>query len=181
MAALPDLITVEQYRRMPDDGTHCYELHHGEVVEVTRPKIGHWALQVHLVDLLRAKLASFGQVGMEFAYRAVPEFDLRAADVAAVSHARRRAIAPDDNLRGAPELVIEVISPSNTKGKLREAASLCLANGGIEFWIVDPKRKLVTIIRKNGTTTVYENGSDIPLLPFGSDLLPVASIFELDD
>ena len=36
MAALPDLITVEQFRQMPDDG-RTYELHHGEVVAATRP------------------------------------------------------------------------------------------------------------------------------------------------
>jgi hypothetical protein len=35
MAALPDSITVEQYRRLPNDGVHLYELHQGEIVEVT--------------------------------------------------------------------------------------------------------------------------------------------------
>jgi hypothetical protein len=44
MAALPDLITVQQFRRMPDDG-RAYELHHGEVVALTRPKAKHYNLQ----------------------------------------------------------------------------------------------------------------------------------------
>jgi|SRR5579883_465750 len=105
MAALPDLITVEQYRRLPDDGTHRYELHHGEIVEVTQPKAGHWNLQVQLVDLLRPKLSSFGRAGMEFPYRAMPEFDLRAADVAAVSKPRFDGIDPDDNLRDPARLM----------------------------------------------------------------------------
>jgi hypothetical protein len=32
MAALPDLITVAQFRQMPEGGECSYELHHGEVV-----------------------------------------------------------------------------------------------------------------------------------------------------
>ena len=35
MAALPSLITVEEFREMPDSGEYAYELHHGEVVAVT--------------------------------------------------------------------------------------------------------------------------------------------------
>lgn len=178
MAALPDLITVEQYRRLPDDGVHEYELHQGEIVELTQPKAGHWKLQRRLERILQSKLESFGEVGIEFAYRAIPEFDLRAADVAAVSKSRFDTMDSEDNLRGAPELVIEVISPSNTKAKLRELVSLCLANGAIECWLVDRKTKSVTVIRKNGSTAVYEPGSDIPLTAFGSDSLPVAAIFE---
>jgi Uma2 family endonuclease len=181
MAALPDLITVEQYRQLPKGGEFVYELHDGEVVEVTRPSEGHWDLQVHLVDLLRTKLASFGKVGMEFPYRAIPEFDLRAAEVAVVSWPRKRATNRGDNLRGAPELVIEVISPSNTKRKLRELVSLCLNNGAIECWLVDPNKESVTVMRTDGSSALYERGAEVPLTAFGSDSLPVTSIFELDD
>lgn len=176
MAALPDLITVEQYRRLPDAGVHLYELQQGEIVEVTQPKAGHWKLQRRLERLLQPKLASFGEVGIEFAYRAIPEFDLRAVEVAAVSKARFEAMDSEDNLRGAPELVIEVISPSTTK--LRELVSLCLANGAIECWLVDRKKKSVTVMRKDGSSAVYEPGSAIPLAAFGSDSLPVMAIFE---
>src|SRR5215475_7497877 len=104
MAALPNLITVEEFRRLPKGGEYAYELHHGEVVAMTRPKAWHWSLQWRLVRLLEAKLKWFGEVGMEFPYRPVKDFDLRAADVAAVSRRRFEAIDPDDNLHGAPDL-----------------------------------------------------------------------------
>jgi Uma2 family endonuclease len=178
MAALPDLITVEQYRRLPDDGVHCYELQQGEVIEVSRPKAGHFELQERLVDVLRPKLSGFGRVSMELPYRAIPEFDLRAADVAAVTWARWRSIDPDDNLRGAPELMIEVISPSNTPSKLRQMVSLCLTNGSVECWLIDRQKQSITVICKDGLTTVYRPGNEIPLTAFGSDSLPVATIFE---
>src|SRR5579872_6734229 len=106
MAALPALITVEQFRQMPDDG-RAYELHHGEVVSVTRPKSKHFKLQCRLVKLMQPKTREFGEVSMETPYRPVAEFDLRVADVALVSQARWDGMDPEDNLHGAPELVIE--------------------------------------------------------------------------
>jgi Uma2 family endonuclease len=40
----------------------------------------------------------------------------------------------DGYLPGAPELVVEIISPSNTTTQIREYAALCLLNGCQEFW-----------------------------------------------
>ena len=59
MAALPALITVDQFRQLPNDG-RAYELHHGEVVCVTRPKAKHFKLQCHLVDLFNVKGRGYG-------------------------------------------------------------------------------------------------------------------------
>ena len=41
MEALPDLITVAQFRELPEDEAYLYELHHGEVVALPRPKSEH--------------------------------------------------------------------------------------------------------------------------------------------
>jgi Uma2 family endonuclease len=176
MAALPDLITVQQFRRMPDDG-RAYELHHGEVVTVTRPKAKHYHLQRLFVRLLENRLAGFGQAGMEFPYRPVAEFDLRVADVAVVSHPRYEQIDPEDNLRGAPELVIEIKSPSNTDRQLRELASLGLANGCWEFWIVDTDDASITVIHRDGASLRLRSPQSIPLTAFGGDALPMTEIF----
>jgi len=119
MAALPHLISVEQFRQLPE-GELLYELHHGEVVALTRPRARHWKLQLRLSRLLEPRLKDFGEVATEVPYRPLAEFELRAADVAAISRARWDAIDPDDNLHGAPELAIEVKSPSNTERQLRE-------------------------------------------------------------
>jgi Uma2 family endonuclease len=177
MAALPDLMTVEQFRQLPEGGGFVYELHHGEVVAMTRPRARHEKLQLRLSRLLQPRLEAFGEVATELAYRPVPEFDLRAADVAAVSRKRWDTIDPDDNLRGAPELVIEVLSPSNTPRQLRELAALCLANGAIECWAVDPAKRSVTAISRGGGSVVHSAGGSIPLAGFGAGELPVDDIF----
>jgi Uma2 family endonuclease len=176
MAALPALITVAQYHQLPDDG-NLYELHHGEVVLVTRPKPKHYKLQIRFVRLLESKLRKFGEVVMELPYRPVAEFELRAADVAVLSRARWDAIDPDIDLLGAPELVIEVKSPSNTKAQLQRLATLCLANGGWEFWIVDQANRTVTAIQRDGAATAYVIGQHISLAAFGGDTLSVSDIF----
>jgi Uma2 family endonuclease len=177
MAALPHLITVAEFRQLPKGGEHTYELHHGEVVAMTRPKARHWKLQLRLVDLLQARLRAFGVVGMEMPFRPVGEFELLAADVAAVSQARFDSVDPEDNLRGAPELVIEIKSRSNTAISLRERAVFCLANGAVQCWVLDQDRKSVAVIHADGMTKVYGIADAIPLAAFGSDALPVSEIF----
>jgi Uma2 family endonuclease len=176
MAALPDLITVAQFRELPDNDAYRYELHHGEVVALTRPKYTHNTRQHRLRDLLQSKLPSF-EVRIELSFRVVPEFDVRVADVAAITKERDRSAAEAEDVFGAPELVIEVKSPSNTKAELRERASLCLNNGALEFWIVDEKPRTITVLRRDGSSTVYCSGDSIPLAAFGSDSLSVDEIF----
>jgi Uma2 family endonuclease len=176
MAALPNILTVAEFRELPEGGEFTYELHHGEVVPVTRQKVGHWSIQKRLARLLESKLTAF-EVGTEFAYRGVPEYDLRAADVAAVSRQRFDAIDSDDNLYGAPDLVIEVKSPSNTRKKLAEVVSFALATGAREVWIVEPDRQSVAVYRRDHPVALCGPGDSVPLTAFDSDALPVDDIF----
>jgi len=89
----------------------------------------HSRLQCRLVELWRPKAEASGIVAAEVPFRALPEYDLRAADVAFVSQPRRDAADADDNLHGSPKLVIEVLSSSNMKAEIREKAALYLSTG----------------------------------------------------
>jgi Uma2 family endonuclease len=177
MAALPDLMTVAQFRELPEGGEFAYELHCGVVVRLTRPKPRHWQRQRHIERLLESRLKDFGPVCVEVPFRPVAEFDLRAADVAVISWKRWNEIDPDDDLRGAPDLVIEVKSPSNRKGLLQQFAALCLANGAREFWVVDTEKKSVSVVRGEGAVVVYRQGSAISLGAFGGGEISVDEIF----
>jgi len=70
-----------------------------------------------------------------------------------------------------------VKSPSNTRRQLQELAALCLANGALEFWSVDPDASNVSVVRAGGSAVVYASGSCIPLAPFGGGELAVDEIF----
>ena len=178
MAAIaePVLMTVEQYRALPGRDDVIQELHWGQVVLLTFPKKVHTKLQSRLLDLLRPHAEAKGLVAVEFPFRAVPEYDLRAADVAFVSQSRWDATEENDNLHGAPELAIEVLSPSNTAAEIREKAALCLADVAEEFWVVDPQRRNAKVMRRQGGTLLYDLGQSIPLVLFGGEL-SVADIF----
>lgn len=177
MAALPNLITVAQFRELPEGGEYAYELHHGEVVALTWPKTWHTKLQVRLSRLLEPRLKSFGEIIIELPYCPLAEFEVRAADVAAISRFRWDASDADGYLAGAPELVIEVKSPSNTRKQLQELAALCLANGAREFWVVDPDARTVSVMHQEGSAFVYDTGASVPLTAFGGGDLAVDEIF----
>lgn len=177
VAAEPLLMTVDQYRQLPGREDVIRELHWGMVITLTRPKMKHAKLQSRLAKLLRPKAEHSGVVETEVAFRALPEYDLRGADVAYVSQQRWDTTPDDDNLRGSPELVIEVLSPSNTKAEIHEKAVLCLSSGAQEFWVVDPKRETVSVTRQGSVPAVYRRGDRIPLSLFAGDLA-VSEIFE---
>ena len=84
------LLTVDEFRKLPeDDGPVYQELRHGEPVPVTRLKYRHYTLQRRLRRLLEALAPPGGLVDSEFAYRPLPEHELRVADVAYVSSRSR--------------------------------------------------------------------------------------------
>ncbi|MFN7925058.1 MAG: Uma2 family endonuclease [Bryobacteraceae bacterium] len=168
------LMTFEEFQQLPDpiDGTYL-ELHQGEAVKTTFPAYPHVLLQFRLRQLLEPRLASFGLVFVEFPFRALSQHEARRADLGVVSHARS-----EDAALGAPEIAIEVLSPSNTRAEIAAKRDLCLANGSLEFWTVDPRRKTVMISKVDGSAVTYRHGDSISFAAFGGQDLPVSIVFE---
>jgi Uma2 family endonuclease len=168
MASVTPTITVEEFRRLPEDSGPVYhELRHGEVVAVTRPKLKHFLIQRNLRELLTSLAEPGSYVDTVVAFRPLPECELWVADVAYIGAERFREADPDDNIRGAPELVVEVLSPSNTAADINEKVGICLANGSREFWVVDPGRAQVRVSTPDGQTVTWQADGEIPV-PFGN-------------
>lgn len=170
------LMTVEEFRQLPESGD-LHELRHGELIRMSRPKKKHWRIQDRVVDLLKPLAAGYGLAGMEFSFRPLPEHELWTADVAVVSRQRDEATDPDDNLHGAPEIVIEVLSPSNTAQEMNDRESICLENGCLEFWLIDPDRKWIKVSTPDRITRTYHSGERVPLPLLGAASLAVDDIF----
>ena len=174
-------MTVEEFRALPERPGVRMELHDGEVFEMTYPKFRHWDIQDRIMDLLKPQLQKYGRVGMEFAFRPVPEYNLWAADVAFVRHDRVMLTDPDDNLRGAPDLVIEVESPSNTASEFEKREKVCLGKGCREFWVVYPSLQMVRVATADGRLKRLERGEIIELTVVPGVKVAVDDIFASDE
>ena len=177
-ATTTHLVTVEEFRQLPDDdGPVYHELRHGEVVAVIRAKYKHYKMQRVLRRLLEDRAPVDGLVDTEFPYRPLSEHELWVADVVYVSAEREKSIDPEGYLAGAPDMVIEVLSPSNSASEMNDKEQLCLENGAKEFWVVDPKRRQVKVSMSDGTWRIWSSGQEIPLPLFGDHKLAVDAIF----
>ena len=116
-------------------------------------------------------------VASPFPFRALPEFEFRDADVAYISAERWAQIDWDDDFYGAPDLVVEVLSPPNTVEEMEDKEQLCLANGAREFWVVNPVLRHVKVSTPNRHIVTYISGQEIPLPLFGGAKIAVDAIF----
>jgi Uma2 family endonuclease len=170
-------MTVEQFWELPDTEPFHYELRHGELFKVSRPKFKHTRVQVRLHELLQRVLPKTFLVIMEFPFRALPEYEFRFAEIAVVSRERFDETDPEDAFRGAPDLVIEVLSPSNSAAEMNDREKLCLENGSLQFWVVDGNLHQVKVSTPDGITTTFRSGQEIPLAAFGGGAIKVDDIF----
>jgi Uma2 family endonuclease len=178
MAATTHLMTVEEFASLPEDhGETYHELFHGEPVAMTRPKRKHERIQVRLLRLLMPFADPESHLGMEITFRPFPEHELWVADVAYMSRERFMDSDAEDYTRGAPELVIEILSPSNTATEMLDKEEICLANGTQEFWLISPDRRRIKVTTRDGRTMTFESGQGIPLFFATGGVLNVDDVF----
>ena len=169
------LLTVAEYDKIPNPPGGRYALYHGELVEVPFAKSPHIRAQWQIRHLFEKAAGPGGVVNQEMPYRPLPEYECWAADVAYLSRARWDSMG--DWLAGAPELVVEVLSPSNRRAKMADKEKLCLENGCLEFWQVDLSLRQVRVSTPDGRTITYKTGQQIPLFFAPGASISVAAIF----
>jgi Uma2 family endonuclease len=169
-------MTFEEFTRLPEPQGLRYELHHGELVEMPPPQMPHSRARRRLRALLETALPGI-VVEPEIGF-VVSEAEYRIADILCVTQARWDARTSDEWLHGAPELAIEILSPSNSAIEIRDKRKLCLANGSVEFWLVDPSQRDVEVCTRDGRSMTYGAGQQIPLFFVEGSTIPVDAIFE---
>lgn len=100
-------------------------------------------------------------------------------DVSVLRNERRKQIAPDGYFHGAPELAIEVLSPSESASQLSRKVELMLQAGALAVWVVYPDQRKVHM-HSPGTATLRlgaNNTLSLPELLPGWDL-PVTKVFD---
>ena len=139
--------TYKDYCATPDD--ERYELLNGNLMMVPAPNRKH---QEVLISLAR-KLGNFTEEhGLGKVYVApfdvfLSDTDVVQPDVLFISRAREHTLT-DQNVRGAPDLVIEILSPSTADRDLGYKHDLYGRHGVLEYWIVDPMAETVAVHRQ---------------------------------
>ncbi len=159
----PRSMTLEEYAESdePADG-YRYELVRGQMVaQEPAPGAPHGRSQNRLVWRLNNWMEAFGQ-GEVFAQVGFIVSDnpatVREPDAAVLLKRRPWKGEPGNWIRGAPDVAIEILSPSNRPGEMREKTSDYFSAGALRVWIVDPKTRTVTIRRADGPETVFQEG-----------------------
>jgi Uma2 family endonuclease len=179
VATIATKMTVADYEKVPPPPGGRWELRHGELAKVGFPKREHYNAQRMLAKLLEAIAGPQYVAGIEIAFRPLPEYEVWGADVGVVSLARWKAGSMGDWLTGSPEIVIEILSPSNTASEMLDREETCMAGGCLEFWTVDTGKRKVRVTRRDAPAHIYKPGDSIPLTVLGGDAtLEVAAIFD---
>jgi len=65
----------------------------------------------------------------------------------------------EEGCRGAPEMIVEILSPSNTAIEMQRKLNLYLEAGVCEYWIVDPENKQIIIYRLENDEYIFRTCS----------------------
>jgi Uma2 family endonuclease len=143
-------LTYEDFLLFPDDGKR-HELIDGEHCVTPSPGVRHQRVLQHLNRLLDRFVEEHGLGKVFFAPLDVllSQHDVVEPDLMFISN-ERASILTVANLRGAPDLAVEVLSPSSRRQDEVLKRGLYERAGVDEYWLVDPEAETVKVFRRGG-------------------------------
>ena len=138
-------MTYAQLCLIPDDRKR-HELIDGELIMTPAPTPKHQRIAGELFSLLLeyVKANALGEVYIAPVDVVFDDHTVLEPDLLFISQARR-GIVGEDAIHGAPELVVEVLSPSTFYHDLRRKMTAYSQFGVQEYWIVDPEKQTVEL------------------------------------
>lgn len=136
-------MTYDQYCLLPEDGKQ-YELIDGELFMTPAPKPKHQKIALRLAEELSrfVRENSLGEVFIAPVDVLLDRHTVVQPDVLFIS-AARVSIVKEEAIEGAPDLVVEVLSPSTFYKDLRKKMTAYSQFGVQEYWIVDPETQTI--------------------------------------
>lgn len=140
--------TIEDYMKTPDDVR--YELIEGELLMTPSPLTRHQrAVGKFFVRLDNyVSIHGVGEVFVSPYDVVLDNENVFEPDVIFVSK-ENSPIITEANIKGAPDMVIEVLSPSTSKRDLINKKRIYAKYGVKEYWIADPQEKTVDLFILN--------------------------------
>ena len=171
MTTKPKLVTADELLAMPRGDGKKYELIRGILVEKVATGHPHGVVVAIITTVLSLFVGprNYGHVSSGepgYLLEIVPD-TVRAPDVSWIASGR-----VPEGTRGfpnlAPDLAVEVKSPSNSRPEMRRKAEMWLSFGSRQVWVADPDTTTITVYRPGAEPV--ELGEDDTI--DGGDLLP---------
>ena len=163
-------LTVADYMNTPDE-VRC-QLIDGELVLAPSPTDKHQAVSAEMFVALRQFVRQRRLGIVRFAPLDVvfPNHEVFQPDILFVSDDRADIIT-EANIQGAPDLVVEILSPSSARYDRGHKQTVYAREGVREYWIVDPAAETVEVLSESAAgwtlaaTFGFEDDLVSPLLP----------------
>jgi len=137
------IFTYEDYQQFPDDGKR-YEIINGELFMSPAPITAHQRVSKKLTYFLESFLRTrpIGELFVAPYDVVLSEEDVVEPDLCVVLNEQKHIITTK-NIEGAPDFVIEILSPFNRVMDIRRKKALYEQFGVKEYWIVDPEMETI--------------------------------------
>ena len=177
-------LTYDDFLLFPDDGKR-HELIDGEHYVTPSPNLRHQAISGRLYLLIGTWLRDNPRGRIYFAPLDVifSRFDVVEPDLLYVSNERAPELLSGQYVTGAPDLVIEIGSPSTRSRDETIKRRLYERSGVTEYWVVDPEIDVIRVYRRTGErferpvelSVEAEDVLTTPLLP--GLVIPLSQVF----
>jgi len=153
-----EVYTYEDYAALPEGAP--YQLIGGKLVVTPSPTAFHQYISVRIGK----RLIDFVEdMGLGIVLHApldvyLEEKETYQPDIIYI--ARERLFIIEERIKGAPDLVMEILSPSTAYYDLRKKARVYARQGVKEYWIVDPEEKSIEIYTNQGDTFKLEQRAE---------------------
>jgi Uma2 family endonuclease len=140
-------VSYADLERAPEDGRR-YELYDGEVFVVPAPIPRHQVVQHLLTEALRERCRQHGGFAVSSPIDIVfSDYDVLQPDVVFFRPDRAHLVDLDHAIRHAPDLCVEIVSPSTEATDRGRKLQVFARYGVPEYWVVDPVAEVIEVHR----------------------------------
>ena len=176
------ILTADEFWELPEEEGYRLELSRGRVVREPAPGMRHGQVAGRLYRRLwrHVEREGRGLVFFDTAFALTADLrTVRVPDVAFLSQDRIPEGGLSDRFgEGAPDLAVEVVSPSNRASEIQRKALEYLDAGARLVWVVDPAERTVAVYRSRSDIRILGDQDVLEGDPVISDLrMPVGELF----
>jgi Uma2 family endonuclease len=178
--ATKTLLSIEEYDSLPEKEGVKYELNEGDLITVVASaRLMHNRVRDEVGFSMRGFVRQhrLGEATIETDFE-LSQGVVRIPDIAFIRAERLPGIDPRQRIRGAPDLAVEVVSPTDDPNDLVLKIQQYLNSGARAVWVLYPEARLAYIYKPGERPEIPESDlslDDPELLPGFS--LPLSQVF----